>query len=225
MVEGIYFGIIIPEEVDNLIDEFLNYSKEFQKTGKDKLDAIYEACKRHKIDHYNIRRIINHLWLQLGYSESHKRRLLSEQYPELVNKKFANNNTNKNGKALILSASPSQGQLPSEMTSLFHGHDTEPKPEPEPKPIISLVCESTNTSNQQYTNEKGESTTEYERPLKELEEEEREIQDIPYTIHGVISYQDFLTIQENLNGKTFSTFLREFCHSEAERIRKLKELR
>ena len=84
--EGIYAGIVIPIKVFNLIDEFLNYSKSSIKTGEDKLNAIVESCKRHRMSDFNIRKIVNHLWSELNYSESHKRRLLSEHYPELVNK-------------------------------------------------------------------------------------------------------------------------------------------
>jgi hypothetical protein len=52
----------------------------------------------------------------------------------------------------------------------------------------------------------------------------KEIQDLPYKVSGVISYQDYLTIIEFLDGrKMISTLLRELCHLEAEGIRKLKE--
>ena len=98
--------MVIPIEVFNLIDEFLNYSKSSIKTGEEKLNAIVESCKRHRMSNPKIRMIINKLWSELRYSESYKRRLLSDRYPQLVNSKFVNNKK----KATKIIASPPQEQ-------------------------------------------------------------------------------------------------------------------
>lgn len=116
--KGIYDGYIIPLEVFDLIDDFLKYSKSFLKTADEKLNGIVEACKRHRVSSYITRRIINKMWVDLGYSESHKRRLLADSYPELVNKQFANKNKDKLDKATKMSASSKgQSQLPPEITN------------------------------------------------------------------------------------------------------------
>lgn len=107
--QGFYADVEMPNEVFDLINEFLDYGEAFVKTAQDKLKVIVAACKHHKMDDTKIRKILDRIWEDLHYSESYKRKLLSEKYPELINDKFANKN-----KAIKIVASSSSQSHPQQ---------------------------------------------------------------------------------------------------------------
>jgi hypothetical protein len=89
-VEGIYEGMVLPIEIYDIAIDFENWGKEVLKTGQQKLDAIVEKCRYHNMSNEDTRKLIDKLWKKLDYSQTHKRRLIADKYPELIHSKFAN---------------------------------------------------------------------------------------------------------------------------------------